>query len=406
MPIPVRIRPVVAVILLVILGLFIGRAVLQYGQRGVDFQWDAAHLLLAGQNPYTATMNQEVVETQLLPVSALYFPSALALLTPYALMPYALARWAWLLSNIGFTAGIVLLLFPLFRGRSGEWPELVMMGFLFVSSAPWAIGMGIGQHALFSVFFFLLAMWCSQHERQGWAGVALAVASFKYLLIALPILYFVNLKQYRAVGIAVGIHATLHLWLSYWLGESPLALILQPLALSRLTHPLGGYLDLMALQRYLEYIIPGAVHDLWWGIGSLLLLGVIGGVTLFKETRNGVLLLTTLCWLTLIPFYHPHYDLVVLVIPLFLLLYRKAAFDPMTRGMGLLGIGAIFYLNRLTTIAIVVLPPVGAAVTARFMLFVLFGIYYAVAIRLLWVIATSNVQDENHPLFKSSQGGA
>lgn len=408
MPIPITLRPLINTLLVVVIALLVGRATLQYGQRGVDFQWDGAYLLLKGENPYTATINQQVVEARLLPISALYFPSALALLIPYALLPYETARWVWLLSNVGFTLGIVFLLFPLFLGRRGQWHELLVVGFLFVSSAPWAIGVGIGQHALFSLFFFLIAVWCAQHQKHGWAGVALAMAGFKYLLIAPLTLYFVHQKWYRAIGIALGVHLGLHLWIAYRLGVSPVVLLIQPIELSQLTHPLGGYLDLMALQRYLGYLIPGVTtNGVWWSIGSVVLLGVVGGVVLVKRPSNNVLLLTTLCWVALIPLYHPHYDLVVLVIPLFLLLYRKAAFDPLTRRMGLVGIGAVFYLNRLTTLILTVLPLDIAALTARVVLFVLFGLYYAVAIRLLLVVGTSATDQEGKfPLVLSSQGGA
>jgi hypothetical protein len=134
---------------------------------------------------------------------------------------------------------------------------------------------------------------------------------------------------------------------------------------------------------------------------------VMVGITLFRRPANEVLLLTTLCSVALIPLYHPHYDLVVLLIPLFLLLYRKAAFDPLTRWIGVVGIGAVFFLNRLTTLVITVLPSDMAALTARVVLFVLFGLYYAVAIRLLLVVGTTTSNNEGKlPLVSSSQGGA
>jgi hypothetical protein len=406
MPRSTPFRTILTYLGVAVLAVLVGRAVLQYGQRGVDFQWDAAYLLLHGQNPYTATIEQQVVEPRLLPISALYFPSALALLIPYALLPYEVARWVWLLSNLGFTAGSVYLLFPIFLGRRGAWHEWVVMVLLLVGSSPWATGMGIGQHAMFALFFFLLAFWFAIHHRHGWAGVALAVAALKYVLVVPLALYFVYKKWYRAVAVALAIHLGLHIWASFHLRVSPLELLMQPIALSQLTHNLGGYVDLIALQRYMGYLIPALADGLsWWGIGSLIILGVLTGGAVWRRNRNDSLYLVTLCWLGLIALYHPLYDLVILVIPLFLLLYRPKDFDPASRTLGLVGIGALFFLNRFITVAVTLIPPDVAAGLARVVLILLFGIYYAVAVRWVVVLLTTDTFKESNPLFTSSQGG-
>lgn len=403
-----RFSPLLMLLVLLVIGVLVGRAVLQYAGRGVDFQWDGTYLLLHGQNPYTATLAQQIIEARLLPVSALYFPSALALLIPYALFPYSVARWLWLLSNLGFTVGTIALLFPLFAGRRGGWREGVMFTLVVVGSAPWAIGIGIGQHAIFALFFLLLAMELARQGRQGWAGIALAIAAFKYVLVLPIALYFLYKRWYRPLWIVLGVHLGLHLWAAYRLGVSPIELFVAPLRLSALTHTLGGYLDLIALQRYAGYLFPalsGGVE--WWGIGSTAILGLLLVATVWKRNPNESLYLTTLCWVGMIALYHPHYDLVVLVIPLFLLLYRKADFDPATRTLGLAGIGAVYFLNRITTGFITILPADIAAVVARVVLFTLYAIYYGVAIRLVVVLFRHTKSfGGSRSLLSSSQGGA
>ena len=81
-----------------------------------DFQWDAAKVFTLRINPYeeslapSGILKQYGYEEYFKQMEANQFPSLLMLLIPYTLLPPLAARYAWLASNLLFTAGIIWLL--------------------------------------------------------------------------------------------------------------------------------------------------------------------------------------------------------------------------------------------------------------------------------------------------------
>ena len=78
-----------------------------------DFQWDAAKTFTMRINPYDESMHPgqhpDVSEFKdyYLQMEANQFPSLLMLLIPYTFLAPLSARYAWIVSNLIFTAGIL-----------------------------------------------------------------------------------------------------------------------------------------------------------------------------------------------------------------------------------------------------------------------------------------------------------
>ena len=136
-----------------------------------DFQYDAACALINGYDPYDLSLDfskDRIPDIEGLKqfygyfegmgtpqkMEANQFPSLLYILTPYALMPYIPARILWLITNLLCTGVIIGLLRNTFMSRVDErlYPVFMM---LMLAGTPWRNQLGVGQHTLFSFFFFL-----------------------------------------------------------------------------------------------------------------------------------------------------------------------------------------------------------------------------------------------------------
>jgi len=374
-----RLRPYLRVLFTLVIVVAGGRTVLQSYRMGMDFQWDATYLLLQGVNPYTATAEGIIVEPQLFPLLVPYLPSTLLLLTPYALVPYEIARHLWIGSNVVFTFGTVFLLFPVFLDRRGTVNEVLSLVAIWVISTPWSTGMSLGQHTLFALFFFVVALYFGKKQRAGWAGIFLAFAWLKYVVTFPLALYFVHKRWTRALGIAIGVHLLLHGIAAFLLQESSWELFLQPLRVAPIMLERGGFLDLTAVQRLVVFLFP---EFRVWVVG-LYTFAVVGAILLVfiayhAAPQYETYVLTILCMATLILLYSINYDFVILILPLFFLLYKDIKPLPQSGHILLaLAIGGVFYVTRITNIVVGVTPIAVATVIAQVTLLSLVTLYYA-----------------------------
>ncbi len=226
-----------------------------------DFQWDASRALMLGIDPYRES---------LLPTGALQtgnlkdyysyyesidapqkmeanqFPSLLMLLYPYALLAPDTARTVWLITNLLWTAGILVLLRLTFLKDCDRF-LFILLSLLMLAGTPYRNQLGVGQHTLFSLFFFLLALWFSEKK---WgmipSALSLTVGLFKYTLTAPLALYFVYKRKWGELTIAAAIHAALTVVASIRLKEPLIDMILMPVKVSGALASEGG-LDFGAL---------------------------------------------------------------------------------------------------------------------------------------------------------------
>ena len=315
-----------------------------------DFQWDAAKALVMGIDPYDESLSPSGVlppefEKYYLQMEANQFPSLLLLLYPYTLLPPLAARYAWLCSNLLFTAGIIVLLKKTFLGKADDFTFAFFM-LLMIAGTPYRNQLGVGQHTLFSFFFFLLAVYCIDRQegyvhtggraagtgtvQAGAAGnrkcfswkaaAALFVSYFKYTLTVPLALYFVYRKRYRELSFSAGLHVALTAVCAGMLGESYINMILKPLRVSSKLAAEGG-LDLGALLSGspLSYVLGILI------LAGLFAFSLIEGLKSERSSESSQsapssALISMLTLWALIVTYHRTYDFFVIVVVLSLML--------------------------------------------------------------------------------------
>ena len=160
-----------------------------------DFQWDAAKVFTLRINPYDESMNPSGVldsygfEDYYLQMEANQFPSLLVLLILYTFLPPLAARYAWIISNMIFTAGIIALLRKTFL-RAVDRDLFVFLMLLMIAGTPYRNQIGVGQHTLFSFFFFLLAVWCEDRRSEAESEQKKAIAFMTGTIVCLFVCYF------------------------------------------------------------------------------------------------------------------------------------------------------------------------------------------------------------------------
>lgn len=283
-----------------------------------DFQWDAAKALAEGLDPYEISLkwNQSELPDSLKEfykvfndagveqkMEANQFPSLLWLLVVFTLMPPLMARYAWLAANLLFTVGIVYLLRKTFLKNLGIY-EYVLTVLLMIAGTPYRNQLGVGQHTLFSFFFFLMAVWLDERKPNGnHTGITICmfISYFKYTLTAPLTLYLLYRKRYLEFFASVIMHIILTVVSALYMGKSVIYMITAPLQVAKVLSSEGG-LDLGAL----------------FGGNSIAL--VIGGIiaimlfvlTLMAPSGKEYLVFSVLLLWSLVLTYHRTYDYFVL----------------------------------------------------------------------------------------------
>ncbi|MBQ3786301.1 MAG: DUF2029 domain-containing protein, partial [Lachnospiraceae bacterium] len=231
---------------------------IQYSQ---DFQWDAAKVLTLRMNPYDLSLNptDELkalgYEEYYLQMEANQFPSLLWILYPYTLLPPLAARYAWLISNLIFTAVLAWLFYRLFF-KPGLRDEFIIVILAMISGMPWRNHIGVGQHTIFALTFFLLSVTLCKSAKDNTGGrkwllfflsaFCLAVSFFKYTLTAPLALYYVYKRRYDILALAVLPHVLLTAFSAVWLNDSFINMIKKPLEVASWLAG-GGSLDIGAV---------------------------------------------------------------------------------------------------------------------------------------------------------------
>lgn len=315
---PVRYAILAILALLAALSLYQGvRNALLYSQ---DLQWDAAKALMMRLDPYELSQTgQDLSEYPELAefyrmfadrgltqkMEANQFPSLLYLLAPMTVFPPDTARVVWIVLNLMFTAGIVFLLKKTFFEDSDAFMFAVIM-LVMIAGTPYRNQLGVGQHTLFSFFFFMLAVYADRKLKKddirGTVAISgcLAVSYFKYTLTAPLTLYFIYRKRYKEIAISAAVHVILTGVASASLGKSFIYMIKAPLEVASVLSAEGG-IDLgVYLSSPFSYIAALAVGIvlLWMSLR-------------FPENNDNVLFPVLILW-SLVLTYHRTYDFFVL----------------------------------------------------------------------------------------------
>jgi hypothetical protein len=289
-----------------------------------DFQWGPSRALLHRFDPYALKIRQYAHPDEPAPFlfsqDPTYPISAYIFLWPYAALPWPMAKLLWALSNVGFMVVLVWGLGRLFLQSEMKWIWW-LAGCLFVIGTPLRNLIGNGQHALFSLSFFVLALYCLEQEKPMWSGVCLALALLKYT-VTLPLLIVFLLKRsYRPLWVAMAIHLALLAFASLWTQVTPLQLVREygQVVMVETHQGIDGYVDINAVLHHLGL---SAVPFLWPTLAAVLLL-TAALVIFWCGTGQELRCLAVLSLLSTVVVYHRPYDMVVLAFALFYVLAQS-----------------------------------------------------------------------------------
>ena len=286
------------------------------GLECVDFHWESAALFLRGENPYKWFFDGRFYDGVI--VDATQAPSTIAFILPFGLLPHLLANTLWDVCNLGFTALFLFFMCRLFfsRAEGGVARSFFAFAALFLCGAPWRVGMGCGQHTMFSLAFFAAALLAVERRRH-WliVGALLSAALFKYTVTVPLAFIFVIRRQWKPLAVAAAIHIALTVALGLWTGTDPITLVRQSMEVGVQLNPSGGDADLAGLASWF------GVADVWpcARAGYVLFgLAIVGysSCRLFSHGHDMLLDLSVLAVLADMVFYHRCYDLVSLAFPL------------------------------------------------------------------------------------------
>lgn len=291
-----------------------------------DFQYDAACALINGYDPYDLSLDfskDRIPDIEGLKqfygyfegmgtpqkMEANQFPSLLYILTPYALMPYIPARILWLITNLLCTGVIIGLLRNTFMSRVDErlYPVFMM---LMLAGTPWRNQLGVGQHTLFAVACFILAVTVAENGREeksaagtAAAGLLLSLSYLKYTVTAPLALYFIYRRRWKEFVISLMPHAVLTGVAAFILKEPYTDMLTKPLAVaSALTGE--GSIDVGVLTG-------GAAWST--GITAAVMLFILA-LALMMPEGNDELFISTAALLSLVMTYHRTYDYFIMII--------------------------------------------------------------------------------------------
>ena len=311
-------RNIILAALTILAGLSVYQGIRNARTFSQDFQWDAARALMLGIDPYRESLEPTgaLLDGNLKDYYSYYesigapqkmeanqFPSLLMLLYPWAALAPSSARLVWLITNLLFTAGIVVLLRLTFLKDCDRFVFTVLV-LLLLAGTPYRNQLGVGQHTLFSLFFFLLAVWlCEKKYCSIPSALCLAVGLFKYTLTAPLALWFVYKRKWRELLTACGIHLALTAVAALWLGEKLPDMIIMPLKVSSALASEGG-LDFGALfgGSPVAFVLAGLVFALLFVLA------------LFADEKSENALMAVLLLWSLIMLYHRTYDFFVLIL--------------------------------------------------------------------------------------------
>jgi hypothetical protein len=275
-----------------------------------DYQWTPSQMLLEGKNPYF--LYREFLEGRLptfpfYPAQVPNYPaSSLMLLWPVTFMDLETSKMLWAGLNVAFAIGIVAVLGRLFN--VSVLVCLLLLGLLMMGT-PVRNTIGNGQHGLYSLFFFLLALLLQDKGAPRTASVCLALSWLKFTITWPLTILFLRPAYRPALLGAIAIHVFLTLFLGFWTGTSPLALLTGPLGVSE-TGTVIHMFDFIALFHYVGVSTRAP---------AFLLGAVLFGLAIVVIRKTQMHMLAQLAWLSLVCAtwtHHSALDYFFLVVPL------------------------------------------------------------------------------------------
>jgi|GEM_PF-1336028 len=265
-----------------------------------------------------------------------YPPTTFAVIAPLTLLPWPIANLVWTGINIFLFAWMLLALVSLTRiPRNG--PCLYLFIAFALALAPFHTGLATANLAVAATELSVIAVWTADRKYEVATGVLLAFAISLKPQIGLCLLaYFLLRRRGKMFGTALlaialcAALAVLRLEVTHVNWEQSYVRDNQALfatgILSDFRPPNPTRFGLLNLQLVLYPLLgsANAANKTALIFGVLTLLVWSGLVLRRKDWGNGLLPLTTIAVLSLLPVYHRFYDAALLIFPLcWYMLYQK-----------------------------------------------------------------------------------
>ncbi|MGD0892938.1 MAG: glycosyltransferase family 87 protein [Terracidiphilus sp.] len=313
--------------------------------------YSSSKCLIDSCNPYdSADTHREYIKSEgdmsagtsliaFRPYQALYPPSTLFWIVPFASLPWKPALALWLTMSAILFAVAAFLVSDLFQQRVFATPFLLLG--IFISGS----GSILAQPSSFAISLSVIGVWCLLRNRFPNLGIlcfALSVA-LKPQVGGLVVVYFLLVGgQVRRRSVAILVAAALLCIPGFlWVSKIPAAAHwYQDLSvnIATSTSPGGlndpgptnwwGAADMTSLQSLVAVFVntPRIYNPIAWGVFGCLLL-IWAHVTLRAKPsyRKDILGVATIACLALLPVYHRTYDLrlLILVFPAIALLFAE-----------------------------------------------------------------------------------
>lgn len=271
-----------------------------------DFQYFAAHLFLHGYNAIEAFVPYRTnLQFWFFTQAPNYPPTSIVLLWPIAAFDWPTAQWLWALTNACLTATCLILLRRLFF-RNAPTALFALLCALWLLSIPWRVGVSNGQHALFSLTFFLAAFFAIERNKCLPAALLIATSWLKFT-ITMPLCaaFLLRKNALQLFALAAVPHVILLCALSFYIGTHPLQLLFAPLN----AHTVGnGVADI-----YTAFNLLGWSPSTSYVLGFAILCFTVWVSRSDPCPRS---ILARLTWVSLFITLHLIYDFAILLIPL------------------------------------------------------------------------------------------
>jgi len=295
--------------------------------------YSASRVWLAGKNPYDIQAVYRAwavsehgpylgssIPGNMARWAAVYPPSSLLVIAPFAALPAVWGHLLWAGISIGLSIAAVMALISL-GGLSDIRSRLLFVVCAF-ASAPFQCALEAGQPALPACALVILAVWAFAGGRLALAGILLGLATALKVQVGAPfIVYYLFIRQWRvgmlatilvavATLVAVGRMEALGItsWWADW--QRNMAATLQAGAIND-PRPGGPFRnDIVNLQTIFDVF----VHRQFWVDTMVLLVflpllgGVISGVRRDEEAGRNLLTLSLVAALSMLPIYRRLYD--------------------------------------------------------------------------------------------------
>lgn len=311
-----------------------------------DFQYDAEKYIALRLDPYLETLQPTNLQEKLGlyniygDIEANQFPSLLLLLLPYTVFQPKIANILWLICNLAMTGWILNYIYRRICVRKIDREAYIIICCMFLFSCPWRNHIGVGQHTIFSLFFYLLSLEMTQNNHRHLSGLLLACSYFKYTLTVPLALYYVYDKKYKEVIISIIPHIFGTIAVSIWLNVPVSYLIISPLKIATRFSSIGSI--------NISSIVPMGEFSL---IISLLLCIMMLVVSAFgRKCFTDWEFLSLLVMFSLIIVYHRTYDAFILIIPFMVVLMEYMEYKSKVM-LALVSLSTcvvcLFYLDRI-----------------------------------------------------------